>query len=804
MNTGGRGGAGTAPAAECKNSLDCAARTTDGRTICSVASGLCVQCLIASDCGDGQATITQDCIANTCVSFTTCVNSLECPAGLVCDRATSRCVQCATDADCTTDGGTQRCVGNVCRPVCTSDNACTPLGLLCNTAGGYCTECVKNQDCAANRWCNQGSCAPDVCTPGATRCQTNSLSTCNLDGAAWSASTACPTGQTCVESGGVASCQTRVCVPSGVLCSTATGSEQVITCAADGMSSTLTEDCGAKGQVCIASTITGYTASCKPIICTPGTRYCEGNTILTCNAKGDAGALYSSCSSTQYCDASSGTPTCRTRLCTPNAAVCNGTVATTCNTDGSGYLDGGENCVDSGLVCSQGTCQNLACTPSALFCESGAVRRCSTDGMTSTLYSTCLSTQFCDTSTGTATCRTRLCTPDTAACNGTLATTCNADGSGYLDGGEDCMDSGLVCSQGTCRTQLCTPSSLFCQGTTVQRCSTDGMTSTLYSTCLSTQYCDSTTNSCRTRLCTPGAAACNGTLATTCNADGSGYVAGGTDCTTTSQICSAGTCQSLVCSPSAYFCQTGTVRYCGSDGMTSSLYMTCSSTQYCDPSTTIPTCKTRICTANAIACSGSVATTCNAEGSGYVAGGTNCADTGQLCNAGACALTATDTVGSSTYSGTTSYSPRLNVYLMTANRTLTSIEQYLNAPAATTLTWVVYEATTQTGTYTRIWSSTSTVAAAGAGYQSSGALSTPVNLVSGRYYAIGVGWGAVSTVTYYYYYATLSTPTGFGSLVSGYYYPYSLTLPPTSFTFSSTSTTTYPQRLTTGPAAASL
>lgn len=88
------------------------------------------------------------------------------------------------------------------------------------------------------------------------------------------------------------------------------------------------------------------------------------------------------------------------------------------------------------------------CTPNALFCDAGAVRHCSSDGLTSTLYQSCLSGQYCEATS--ATCRAQVCSPNLATCNGTLATTCNADGSGYLAGGTDCASRGQTCSTGTC------------------------------------------------------------------------------------------------------------------------------------------------------------------------------------------------------------------------------------------------------------------------------------------------------------------------------------------------------------------
>jgi hypothetical protein len=77
-----------------------------------------------------------------------------------------------------------------------------------------------------------------------------------------------------------------------------------------------------------------------------------------------------------------------------------------------------------------------------------------------------------------------------------------------------------------------------------------------------------------------------------------------------------------------------------------------------------------------------------------------------------------------------------------------------------------------------------------------------VSLSSGNYYAIGVGWSTTTSVTYYSLTTTVPATNGFGALIYGY--SSSVTTPPTTVTGPSTATsaTTYPQRLTTGPGAA--
>jgi hypothetical protein len=83
------------------------------------------------------------------------------------------------------------------------------------------------------------------------------------------------------------------------------------------------------------------------------------------------------------------------------------------------------------------------------------------------------------------------------------------------------------------------------------------------------------------------------------------------------------------------YCDNNTVRLCSADGLSSSLSKTCGGGQYCDP--VDDTCKNGICAPNQAVCNLQVATTCNANGSGYSGAGVDCSlQTGKICANGAC------------------------------------------------------------------------------------------------------------------------------------------------------------------------
>jgi hypothetical protein len=177
----------------------------------------------------------------------------------------------------------------------------------------------------------------------------------------------------------------------------------------------------------------------------------------------------------------------------------------------------------------------------------------------------------------------------------------------------------------------------------------------------------------------------------------------------------------------------------------------------------------------------------------------DCAASGLSCVAGAC-VTVTNTVDTAdptptTGSSTTSSAAvtKVDFYSVTTSRTLRLIEMYFgNTTTPTvnaTLTWVVYEATTQTGTYSLISSTSTAASATTPQYFGSAALSVP--LVAGRFYAIGVGWTAA---TGYYYKPAVTSPitTSFGTLLGGYTFAAD---PPTTVSF--TNADLYAIRITT-------
>lgn len=343
--TGRGGGSGTSSGkgdTDCNDDGDCEFRP-DGRSKCSVPTGECVDCLIASDCDSNE-----QCTDNECVPLAICTSSSDCPPGTVCNTSTDVCVECISTADCTES---EMCVSNTCRERCTVDGHCAPLGLRCDTGSGYCVSCLSDDDCEDARNCQLGTCVRDVCVEGTSTCEAAGLAVCSANGSVQGQPTPCGSQQTCLEDADGARCEPWVCIPGYEGCSTTMG-ERVVRCSDDGLTEEEVQDCADTMQLCIGG-------ACTDAVCEPSTRFCAGNTVQQCDTTGMSFYLYQTCPTNQFCNPN--TVTCAARLCTPGQPTCNGTVYTTCNEDGFGYEAGGTDCSTTDEFCGP-----MGCTTSAV------------------------------------------------------------------------------------------------------------------------------------------------------------------------------------------------------------------------------------------------------------------------------------------------------------------------------------------------------------------------------------------------------------------------------------------------------
>lgn len=600
----------------CANSLGCkAAKGPDGKDqpICDQGIGECSACLSAADCP-----ASHDCKAKQCIPFKSCQNSTDCSKDEVCNKSINRCVQCLGDNDCSAN---QLCEAGQCNSFipCSSDKQCTDKGLLCDQTKGKCAQCLQNSDCPAIYNCQgvgvakSGKCVLDICAQGQGACATNQKVTCNQVGDGYGSPQPCPGQSTCVAPGGKPECKVWVCTP-GASCQ----GEKAVECSADGLEVLKSTDCTASAQKC-------FGGACKTQICSPGQSFCDANAVKLCDSDGLSGSVQKTCSSSEFCD----TGACKSQICAPNQPACDGNSASQCNPNGSGYLSGGSECGKD--KCIAGQCKPVVCEPSAAFCDGQIAKECDATGVSSSTVKTCGLSEFCETGI----CKAQICAPNQPVCDGNSAKICNALGSGYSDAGKEC-GTAAKCVTGVCKTKVCAPATQFCEVGKLKTCSPDGMSVSAEQACGSGNYCGLNKlgdAACLPWACEPAKATCNGPVATNCKADGSGYEDAGTECKVQGKVCSQGLCKSLLCDPLApNYCDLNTAMKCDATGLNPTTVQACGAGTYCDKGV----CQKQLCEPGKPGCFGAIAATCNAQGSGWAEGGTDCNAAGKTCGAGVC------------------------------------------------------------------------------------------------------------------------------------------------------------------------
>jgi cysteine-rich repeat protein len=278
-------------------------------------------------------------------------------------------------------------------------------------------------------------------------------------------------------------------------------------------------------------------------------------------------------------------------------------------------------------------CKAAVCEANKTYCDGQALKVCNADGLAGVLVKTCGPAEICEGGT----CKTKACPASQPVCDGNTAKVCNATGTGYTGPGQDCGSQ--KCSGGVCKAVVCKAASQYCEGGQLKTCSPDGTAVTAQSACPLGTYCGlgkSGDAGCQQMVCNPGQPSCDGTKAAMCNTEGSGFTGAATDCAASGKVCSAGVCTALKCDPqNVLYCEGGAAKKCENGGMTVTTLQTCTASQYCDKGV----CQAQVCTPGAAGCNGQTAATCNAQGSGWLPGGVDCAASGKACQAGSCVVT---------------------------------------------------------------------------------------------------------------------------------------------------------------------
>ncbi|MBX3185167.1 MAG: DUF1566 domain-containing protein [Polyangiaceae bacterium] len=299
----------------------------------------------------------------------------------MCQAGELRCKSTAVEV-CKADGS-----GFEVQEVCSESTPFCAAGacVACETGSQYCSgnvvygrchdsnEELAVQDCGdLSQVCSEGRCRVASCEPTSTSCEGNEVVTCAADGLSIAKREPCGASQQCVDG----KCERQRCQP-GAHCK---NTRQVELCSADGLTILELRDCGA-AEGCEAG-------ECLPKFCTESTTFCKDYKRMRCSASGAAEEEWP-CAPDQSCETSvEGGIQCSSWVCEPGADYCADTEPRRCAADGLSSVSLGEPCTGR-TTCSAGACGVWQCEPGLDFCAAGEARACAADGLSSAPLTPC-------------------------------------------------------------------------------------------------------------------------------------------------------------------------------------------------------------------------------------------------------------------------------------------------------------------------------------------------------------------------------------------------------------------------------
>lgn len=266
-----------------------------------------------------------------------------------------------------------------------------------------------------------------VCAIAARKCTSvTAEAACAADGAQW-LEKACASGSACEDG----QCRPAICQPGSKACD----GKDVITCGSRGVSITNRVACGAD-QACVGG-------ACIAITCKPGTTICSGNAIATCATDG-LGWQAQACASDQSCDLDpdSKLPACLEQVCAAGTSVCKGGQVMQCDSKGL-HESMAADCAAEQAACIDGACAAFVCEPGQLGCDGPHVASCSGPGVQWTI-TPCATGQACNNGA----CAPITCAANEVFCDGNEVAVCN--GTGTAGQTQQVCTAKQTCKQGKC------------------------------------------------------------------------------------------------------------------------------------------------------------------------------------------------------------------------------------------------------------------------------------------------------------------------------------------------------------------
>ena len=238
--------------------------------------------------------------------------------------------------------------------------------------------------------------------------------------------------------------------------------------------------------------------ACAAVVCTGGQLGCDGDKIVTCNARGTKATSTDVCVGDTECAGGQ----CIAKKCTTGEAKCVGNSLVSCNDQG---VWDKTVCISTATCAldksGNAKCQAHICTPGAATCDGGKAMQCAQDGLAATQLDDC-ATAGKDGKTRQCLggqCVIKECDAGATVCDGDGVATCKGDMTGW---DKAACKTGETCVAGACAKVLCAKGEVFCDALDVKSCSADGTVAT------TTLSCNGNLQDCKSGACVDKAIVC--------------------------------------------------------------------------------------------------------------------------------------------------------------------------------------------------------------------------------------------------------------------------------------------------------
>ncbi|HEY5960966.1 MAG TPA: hypothetical protein VIV60_30630 [Polyangiaceae bacterium] len=355
--------------------------------------------------------------------------------------------------------------------------------LHCGTNGQF--DSTPQATCATAAQCSVSKHACLDCIPGEFQCDGAKLQQCTQT-QTWDTVNTCTTAALCdatVKAGGK-TCQAPGCLSPNTQRCNPEHPNELQYCPATQVAWVPLETCLTAG-LCDPNRTT-----CVPPTCNVGDTRCTGQSHQVCSTDRTIYVTDKTCPSGQVCDLAKGCAT-----CTSGQQRCNGATIEVCKLDSVtqalSWQPLGKTCPTKDLCKVNNyvaSCDAVTCDVGEHDCppNSSVLNVCNAGRNGWNVEKTCGVGQICDESGG----QCDICVPNTYACNGSSLMKCSVDGQSYATVQNNCVECSTSTDKSTANCYVCQTNNTRCNGTNrIERCASDRKSWVSPTTCANSYDC---------------------------------------------------------------------------------------------------------------------------------------------------------------------------------------------------------------------------------------------------------------------------------------------------------------------------